>query len=66
MSLKLTGRILLVKSFTMNSDEVFSDFRRLPEDLPFTQAVEILKKEQEKLALSFGTNGLSEEKSSAH
>ena len=67
MVLKLTGRILLVKSFTMNSDEVFSDFRRLPEDLPFPQAVEILKKEQEKLALSFDTKGVSpEEKRSAH
>ena len=53
MTLKMAGKILLFKSLNLNSDEVFSDFRRLPEDLPFAQAVEILRTEQEKLAQNF-------------
>lgn len=50
MNLRMTGKILLVKSLNLLSDEVFSNFRRLPEDLPFARAVEMLKTEQEKLA----------------
>jgi len=49
MSLSLTGRILLFKSLSMVSDEVFSDFRRMPDDLSFEQGVKLLKAEQEKL-----------------
>ena len=50
MNLRMTGKILLVKSLSLMSDEVFSNFHRLPEDLPFARAVEMLKTEQEKLA----------------
>ena len=50
MNLRMTGKILMVKSLNLMSDEVFSNFRRLPEDLPFARAVEMLKTEQEKLA----------------
>jgi hypothetical protein len=50
MSLRMTGKVLLVKNLNLMSDEVFSNFRRLPEDLPFARAVEMLKTEQEKLA----------------
>lgn len=50
MSLNITGKILLLKSVSMVSDEVFSDFRRVPENLTFAQGVELLKTEQEKLA----------------
>jgi hypothetical protein len=50
MNLRMTGKILLLKSLNLTSDEVFSNFRRLPEDLPFARAVEMLKMEQEKLA----------------
>jgi hypothetical protein len=50
MSLRMTGKILLVKTLSMVSDEVFSDFRRLPDNLPFTKAIEVLQSEQEKLA----------------
>ena len=32
MSLKITGKILLFKSLSMVSDEVFSDFRRVPDN----------------------------------
>lgn len=50
MSLNITGKILLFKSISMVSDEVFSDFRRVPDDLSFAKGVEMLKAEQEKLA----------------
>jgi len=50
MNLKITGRILLFKSFSMISDETFSDFRTVPLDLTFAKAVDMLKTEQEKLA----------------
>jgi hypothetical protein len=50
MNLKMTGKILMFKSISMVSDEVFSDFRRVAENLPFAKGVELLKAEQEKLA----------------
>jgi hypothetical protein len=52
MSLSFTGRILLFKSITIKSDEVLSDFRRVPADATFAQGVEMLKAEQAKLAQS--------------
>ena len=48
MSLSMTGRILLFKPLSMVSDEVFSDFRRVPNDLSFEQGVKLLRAEQEK------------------
>jgi len=50
MTLRMTGKVLLVKTLTLVSDETFQDFRRLPDNLPFAQAVDILRAEQEKLA----------------
>jgi len=50
MDLNITGKILLFKSISMVWDEVFSDFRRVPDNLTFAQGVELLKTEQEKLA----------------
>ena len=50
MSLSITGRILFFKGISMVSDETFSDFRKMPENLTFAQAVEILKTEQDRLA----------------
>lgn len=50
MSLSITGRILFFKGISMMSDEVFSDFHRVPDDLTFAKGVEMLKAEQEKLA----------------
>jgi hypothetical protein len=43
MQLSFTGRILLVKSLSIKSDEVLSDFRRVPGDLTFARGVELLK-----------------------
>jgi hypothetical protein len=50
MSLKITGKILLFKSISMVSDETFSDFHPVPDDLPFAKAVDMLRNEQQKLA----------------
>jgi hypothetical protein len=49
ISLNVTGKLLLFKGLNMVSDEVLSDFRKMPENLTFAQAVEMLKTEQEKL-----------------
>jgi hypothetical protein len=48
MSLSITGRILLFKELKMVSDETFSDFRKVPNDLTFAQGADMLKAEQEK------------------
>jgi hypothetical protein len=50
MALKMTGKILMFKSISMNSNEVLSDFQRVPENLPFAKGVELLKAQREKLA----------------
>ena len=50
MSLRMTGKILMFKGISMISDETFSDFRAVPGDLTFAQAVSMLTNEQEKLA----------------
>lgn len=50
MALKMSGKILMFKSISINSDEVLSDFQPVPENLPFSKGVELLKAEREKLA----------------
>jgi hypothetical protein len=50
MDLNMTGKILLFKSLSLISDEVLSDFRKMPENLTFAQGVEMLKTEQMKQA----------------
>jgi hypothetical protein len=50
MSLNLTGKILLFKSLAIKSDEVFSDFRPVPNGITFAEGVEMLKAEEVKLA----------------
>jgi len=50
LTLNITGKILLFKSLSMVSDETFSDFQRVPDNLPFDKGVELLKAEQEKIA----------------
>ena len=46
MTLNFTGKILLVKTLNLSSTEVFSGFKRVPADLTFAQALELLKKEE--------------------
>src|ERR1700680_2867091 len=50
MKLNMTGKILMFKGLNIVSEEVLSDFQRMPEKLTFAQGVEILKTEEEKLA----------------
>jgi hypothetical protein len=50
MSLSFAGKILLFKSLSIKSEEVFSDFRRVPDSTTFTQGVEMLEAEEAKLA----------------
>jgi hypothetical protein len=50
MSLNMSGKILMFKSFSMVWDEILSDFRRMPDNLTFAQGVAILKTEEVKLA----------------
>jgi hypothetical protein len=49
MSLSFAGRILLFKTISVKSEEVFSEFRRIASDTTFAQAVEMLKAEEAKL-----------------
>lgn len=46
MNLSFTGRILLIKSFSIISTEIFSGFKRVSPDLTFAQGLELLKKEE--------------------
>lgn len=45
MSLAFTGKILLFKNISIKSDEVFSNFRRVPNDTTFAQGVKLLETE---------------------
>ena len=40
MKLNMTGKILMFKGLNIVSDEVLSDFQRMPEKLTFAQGVE--------------------------
>lgn len=46
MKVDITGKILLFKSLAFSMNEVFSNFKLLPKDITFAQAVEILQKEE--------------------
>ena len=48
MNLNFTGKILLFKTLSLVSDEVFTDFVREPDRLTFAQGVELLLKAEEK------------------
>jgi hypothetical protein len=50
MSLSFTGKMLLFKSLSIKSDEVFSHFRRVPNNTTFAQGVQLLKAEEARLA----------------
>jgi hypothetical protein len=50
MTLNFKGKILMVKSLSVNSTETFSDFKRVPSGLTFAQALELLKKEESSVA----------------
>lgn len=54
ISLDFTGRILLFKGLSIKSSQVFSNYRQIPSDLTFAQALELLKKEEATLAENSG------------
>jgi hypothetical protein len=45
MRLEFTGKILLFKNIAIKSEEVFSNFQRVPADTTFAEGVEMLKAE---------------------
>jgi hypothetical protein len=49
MSLSFTGKILLFKNISIKSDEILSNFQRVPYDTTFYQGVEMLKAEEAKM-----------------
>ncbi|MGA2414754.1 MAG: hypothetical protein ABSF59_09915 [Candidatus Sulfotelmatobacter sp.] len=50
MALAFTGKILLFKTLAIKSEEVFSDFRRVPAGTTFAQGIEMLKAREASLA----------------
>ncbi len=60
MTVNFTGRILLFKSLNIESTELYCDFKRIPADLTFAQAVELLKKEETALAEKASSEKLAE------
>jgi hypothetical protein len=46
MSVNFTGKVLLFKNLSISSTETFTGFKRVPSDLTFAQALELLKKEE--------------------
>lgn len=46
MALNFTGKILLFRNLIINTSETFSNFRKVPSDLTFAEAVALLKKQQ--------------------
>lgn len=50
MSLTFTGKVLLFKNIAINSDEVFSKFRRVPNETTFAQGVQLLETEGARFA----------------
>ena len=51
MALNFNGKILLFKTIAIKSEEVFTDFQRVPAGLSFADGVQMLKAEGAKLAV---------------
>ncbi|HET9407469.1 MAG TPA: hypothetical protein VFO39_09550 [Candidatus Sulfotelmatobacter sp.] len=49
MRLDFTGKIMMFKGVSIKSEEVLSNFRRIPGDTTFAQGVEMLKSEEARL-----------------
>jgi len=57
MSLAFTGKEIFFKNINIKQDEACSDFRPLPSNLTFAQAVELLKRRNAELAQNHEPNG---------
>jgi hypothetical protein len=64
MSLKITGKILVFKGISMITDDSLGDFHPVPEDLTFSQGVDLLRSEHEKLAHNHEPESAAESKES--
>ncbi len=65
LSVAFTGKILLFKSLNIKSEEVFTDFRRVPSTTTFAQGVEMVKAEESKLAQN-PTSEITKAQSGSH
>jgi hypothetical protein len=59
MTLDFTGKILLFKNLSIVSKEIFRDFKQVPTDLTFAQALELLRKEESSEAGNSATGKLA-------
>jgi hypothetical protein len=59
MKLDITGNVLLVKSLVFSMTEVFSDFKPVPKDITFAEAVEMLEKEETVFAENFSARTMT-------
>ena len=64
MKLSIRGKILLFKTLRYESDETFSDFRRMPSNLTFAQGAESLAAERQRMARGLGAEASGVEKNS--
>jgi hypothetical protein len=65
LSVAFTGKVLLFKSLNIKSDEVFSDFRRVPSTTTFAQGIEMVKAEEFKQAQN-GTPEMMKAETGSH
>ena len=60
MKLDITGKVLLVKTLVFSMTEVFSDFKPVPKDITFAQAIDLLEKEETVFAENFSAAAMTE------
>ena len=58
MKLNFTGKVLLLKSISIQSNEVFGDFKRVP-GMTFAQGVELLKKQERPVENNSKSSGMT-------
>jgi hypothetical protein len=66
MKLSFTGRILFFKKLDIESDEVLSDYRRVPAGLSFAQGVALLRKEETAFLTHHNLRGPAEAAEESH
>jgi hypothetical protein len=62
--LSIRGKILLFKTLRYESDETFSDFRRMPSNFTFAQGAEALAAERDRIARVLSAEGSGVDKNS--
>ena len=59
VSFNFTGKVLMVKTINVNATEVFSGFQRIPSELSFVQALELMKHQSSTLAAGMAANSVA-------